>query len=145
MKVHILIILICGVCCKNIYSQQIPVVDTITTKIAVKIEEHFLTLSKKLKLTGYTQPRFQYFEDTARTSGFDIRRARLALTGSMTDKISYRFFAEFAGGGSPQLLEAIFHYQFTEHLKFSIGQMLVPLDNDIMPLKQKWKVLTVLC
>jgi len=92
-----------------------------------------LVASKKLKLTGYTQPRFQYFMDTAKISTFDIRRARLALTGALTDKIDYRFFAEFAGSVPPQLLEGIFIYKFHgDKVKFSAGQMLVPFGNDII-------------
>jgi len=97
-----------------------------------------LVASRKIKLTGYTQPRFQYFMDTAKVSGFDIRRARLALTGAMTDKIDYRFFAEFAGAGAPQLLEGIFIYKFYgDRFKFSAGQMLVPFGNDIIASETK--------
>lgn len=97
-----------------------------------------LVASKKLKLTGYTQPRFQYFQDTAKTGTFDIRRARLALTGSLTPKVDYRFFAEFAGNVPPQLLEGIFTYKFYgDKFKASAGQMLVPFGNDIIASETK--------
>lgn len=103
-----------------------------------KADTNKIVSSKQLKLTGYTQPRFQYFTDTAKISGFDIRRARLALTGGLTAKIDYRFFAEFAGGVPPQLLEGIFIYKLKgDQLKFSAGQMLVPLGNDIIASETK--------
>lgn len=96
-------------------------------------KDSLLVASRKLKLTGYSQPRFQYFMDTSKIPSFDIRRARLALTGGLTDKIDYRFFAEFAGSVPPQLLEAIFIYKFSgDKFKFSAGQLLVPFGNDII-------------
>ncbi len=96
-------------------------------------KDSLLVASRKLKLTGYSQPRFQHFMDTSKIPSFDIRRARLALTGGLTDKIDYRFFAEFAGSVPPQLLEAIFIYKFSgDKFKFSAGQLLVPFGNDII-------------
>lgn len=110
--------------------------DSIAIQKMANMEQNIIS-SQKLKLTGYTQPRFQYFQDSAKNSTFDIRRARLALTGAMNSKIDYRLFVEFAGSVPPQLLEGIFIYKFDEKLKFSAGQMLVPLGNDIIASETK--------
>lgn len=136
MKIQTLLIAFALLISVQAWSQT---VNTTDTSIAVKKvpEEQNIISSKKLKLTGYTQPRFQYFQDTLKNSTFDIRRARLALTGAMNEKIDYRLFVEFAGSVPPQLLEAIFSYKFDDKLKFSVGQILVPLGNDIIASETK--------
>lgn len=116
----LLLLIFCSLLLNSIFAQ--------TTQ-----KDSLLVASKKIKLSGYTHVRYQYLMDTSKISAFDIRRARLALNGGLTDKIDYRFFAEFGGSVPPQLLEAIFIYKFHgEQFKFSAGQMLIPLGNDII-------------
>ena len=116
---------------------QTNTTDTAGKKTVVIPSTFPLQASRKLTITGYSQPRFQYFQDTAKDASFDIRRSRLALFGSMTDRIDYRVFVELAGSVPPQLLETIFSYKFNDKLKLSVGQMLVPLGNDIIASETK--------
>ena len=136
MKIQSLLIAIAVSASALTFGQTPNTSDTTMAGKKVAQEQNIIS-SQKLKLTGYTQPRFQYFQDTLKTSTFDIRRARLALTGAMHEKIDYRLFVEFGGSVPPQLLEAIFSYKFDEKLKFSVGQMLVPLGNDIIASETK--------
>src|SRR5512138_2784144 len=39
----------------------------------------FVTAARQMQLSGYTQLRYQAFEETGKKDGFDIRRARLDL------------------------------------------------------------------
>ncbi|MBC8172641.1 MAG: hypothetical protein H7X71_01935 [Chitinophagales bacterium] len=138
MKNIITLFLIVFVSAELSFAQNVNPADT--SKKTEKSSDgkiQYIIAAKQLKLTGYTQPRFQYFQDTTKISTFDIRRARLALTGNMTDKIEYRFFAEFGGSVPPQLLEAIFTYKADDRLKVAVGQMLVPLGNDIIASETK--------
>ncbi len=136
MKIQTLLFALIFTGSTTIWGQNVIVSDS-TVVVKNDKDEQTIISSKKLKLTGYTQPRFQYFQDTLKNSTFDIRRARLALTGAMNEKIDYRLFAEFGGSVPPQLLEAIFSYKFDDKIKFSVGQMLVPLGNDIIASETK--------
>jgi hypothetical protein len=86
-----------------------------------------LTASNLLRLSGYTQIRYQVPENA--TSGFDIHRARLILDGDITDHIDYRLQPEFAGT-SPKLLDAYMDYEVGSYLKFTAGQFKIPFSQE---------------
>jgi phosphate-selective porin len=112
-------------------TQQQPS-DTVQ-KEPSKVKEFALTLSQKLKLSGYAQARYQYFfEEVKNTTDkkpntFDIRRARLDLRGNIhNDKLGFRLQVDLAG--IPKLLDAVLSYSFNKYLKASIGQFHVPFS-----------------
>jgi hypothetical protein len=101
----------------------------------------------KLVLNGYIQPRYEYVynhrpnsnssapplsstrsEDNA--SGFDVRRARIKLTGNVfSPNIIYKFYGDFYGAnntGGFSVLEAFVGYNFNDAFKFKVGAMDVP-------------------
>jgi phosphate-selective porin OprO/OprP len=106
---------------------------------------------KLFQISGYTQVRYQYFQNQKLTpaSGFDIRRARLDFTGSFDPKWSYRLLIDFVGSSgqtgsingtsltaptsgsllAPTLLDAYAVYKpFGDYLKFTAGQFSIPLS-----------------
>jgi len=126
--------------------------DSIRAEAAIKkqqeiAKEKFFPVSaggKLFQISGYTQARYQYFQNQKVTpaSAFDIRRARLDFTGSFDPKWSYRLLIDFVGasgatgtaatGGSllsPLLLDAYVVYRpFDDYLKLTAGQFILPFS-----------------
>ncbi len=97
--------------------------------------------SRLLQLSGYTQVRFQSFQQKGKPDGFDIRRARLDFQGDFTSRWSYRLLIDFVGnseangtaatGGalvSPFLLDAYIAYKPWSFLKITAGQFTIPFS-----------------
>src|SRR5664279_4688199 len=55
----------------------------------------FVTAARQMQLTGYSQIRYQTFQESGKHNGFDIRRARIDLRGSVTPFFSYRLQTDF--------------------------------------------------
>ncbi|MDP4130028.1 MAG: porin [Bacteroidota bacterium] len=101
--------------------------------------------SRLLQLSGYTQLRYQSYQQKGKADGFDIRRARLDFQGDFTNKWSYRLLVDFVGnsgangssatGGalvSPILLDAYIAYKPWSFLKITAGQFTVPFSLENM-------------
>ena len=97
--------------------------------------------SRALQLSGYTQVRYNSFQQKGKADGFDIRRARLDFQGEFTSKWSYRLLLDFvansgangtaATGGalvSPLLLDAFIAYKPFAGLKITAGQFNIPFS-----------------
>ncbi|HMG81911.1 MAG TPA: porin [Ferruginibacter sp.] len=109
-----------------------------------KVKIFPLGMSKLFQLSGYTQIRYQTYPKANKPDGFDIRRARLLLQGSITSKWDYGIQIDFVGGSAstpaganttttntvitPTLLDAYISYKAADYLKFTAGQMLLPLS-----------------
>ncbi len=101
-------------------------------------KEFTLVAGKPIKLSGYTQVRYQ--QDKSKNDAFDIRRARLDLKGNITERWDYRTQVDFAGGTSSsttgaqsysvKLLDAIIGYKVNPYLKLSIGQQKIPFSQE---------------
>ena len=100
-----------------------------------------LSLGRMLRLSGYTQARYQYYQQSGKYGGFDIRRARLDFQGDFSTKWGYRVLVDFVGssgatgtaptGGaliSPNLLDAFIAYKPADFFKVTIGQFTIPLS-----------------
>jgi len=98
-----------------------------------------LSIGRFLRLSGYTQIRYQNYQEPSRANGFDIRRARLDFQGDFSNKWGYRVLVDFVGasgskgsaptGGSllsPTFLDAYISYRPLQFLKITAGQFLVP-------------------
>ena len=131
--------------------------DAIKKQQALEKEKFFPVSAggKLFQISGYTQVRYQYFDNQKLTpsSAFDIRRARLDFTGSFDPKWSYRLLIDFVGssgqtgvingtsltaptGGSllsPTLLDAYVQYKpLGDYLKFAAGQFILPFSLEII-------------
>lgn len=67
-----------------------------------------------MQFSGYSQLRFQSFQETSRKDGFDIRRARLDIRGSLSPYFSYRVQADLAE--KPKMIDAYGEIKLTEYI-----------------------------
>ncbi len=107
--------------------------DSIRAEAAIKQQDadankksFSLTTSKALQLSGYAQVRYQNLDEYNKIDGFDIRRARLDLKGSITPYWSYGFQAEFAG--TPKLLDIYGECKIVNYFNIKLGQFRVPFS-----------------
>jgi phosphate-selective porin OprO/OprP len=100
-----------------------------------------LSIGRMLRLSGYTQVRFQYYQQHGKNDEFDVRRARLDFQGDFGSKWGYRLLVDFVGatgatgtaptGGalvSPTLLDAFIAYKPVNFLKITVGQFTIPFS-----------------
>lgn len=105
-----------------------------------------LRLGRSLSLSGYTQVAYQNFQQSGKTNGFTIKRARLDFQGHFSSKFDYRLLADFVGnsgangsaatGGaliSPMLVEAYITYKPWSWLNIKAGQMIVEFSRKTLP------------
>jgi phosphate-selective porin OprO/OprP len=87
------------------------------------------SITAKMTLNGYSQVRFQDYEDgdPKTRNGFDIRNARLILKGTVLKNIGYNFQCDFAPP-TVRLMDATFSYTINKFAKFTAGQQKVPLS-----------------
>ena len=98
-------------------------------------------LGNNIRLTGFTQIRYQNYQQTGKPDEFDIRRARLDVQGNFAKQWDYRLLVDFVGatgatgtaptGGalvSPTLLDAYVAYKPFKAFKITAGQQIVPLS-----------------
>ncbi len=101
-------------------------------------KEFIVIAGKPIKISGYTQVRYQ--NDKSKNDAFDIRRARLDLRGDITERWDYRTQVDFGGGTtssttgaqsySVKLLDVIIGYKVNPYLKLSIGQQKIPFSQE---------------
>jgi phosphate-selective porin OprO/OprP len=115
---------------KSITQQQ---ADSVRAEAALKQQEADanrksfpLTTSRLFQLSGYAQVRYQQLQESGKTSGFDIRRARLDLKGSVTPFFSYRLLTEFAG--SPKIIDAFAEIKIADYFTITAGQFKIPFS-----------------
>jgi phosphate-selective porin OprO/OprP len=125
--------------------------DSIKAKAAIAAKEEkakqkifpLFLKTPAFQLSGYTQVRYQGYPDANRPDGFDIRRARLSVNGSIR-KWDYLVQIDLVGATvtvpagstttttntilSPNLLDAYIAYNFSDYLKITAGQFLLPFS-----------------
>jgi phosphate-selective porin OprO/OprP len=98
-----------------------------------------LNLSKFLQLSGFTQIRYLNMEEKGKRSGFDIRRARLDLKGSITPYFAYRLQTEFAD--KPKILDANAEIRITDYFTLTMGQFKVPFSMENLASSNKLEMI----
>jgi phosphate-selective porin OprO and OprP len=106
-----------------------------------RLDSFPLSIGRLLRLSGYTQVRYQHYEQAGKYNEFDIRRARLDFQGEFSPKWGYRLLIDFVGatgaagtaptGGalvSPTLLDAFIAYKPLDFLKITAGQFVIPFS-----------------
>ena len=86
----------------------------------------FLTATRQMQLSGYSQIRFQSFQESGKKDGFDIRRARLDLRGNATPWFSYRLQTAFAG--TPKIIDVYGEMKLADYFTVTAGQFKVPFS-----------------
>jgi len=86
----------------------------------------------ELRLGGLLQVDYRYFSYDGNAdpdkNKFDIRRARLLLTGHLYRRFSYKFQYEFQGAGSRNLLDAYVDARVLPFISFRAGQFKEPFS-----------------
>lgn len=91
-----------------------------------KIKSFPVNAGKKITVAGYTQVRYQALEETGKIDGFDIRRARLDVKGTISPYWAYR--VQFDLAGSPKLIDAYAELKLNDYFNFTIGQAKIPFS-----------------
>jgi phosphate-selective porin len=86
----------------------------------------FVTAARQMQLTGYSQIRYQMLQDRGKHNGFDIRRARVDLKGSITPIFSYRLQADFVD--KPKMIDAYGEIKLTDYFSITAGQFKIPFS-----------------
>lgn len=116
---------------KNVVSQKDA--DSIRAEAAIaaqanlsKIKLFPINAGKKINLAGYTQFRYQALDEKGKIDGFDIRRARLDVKGTISPYWSYR--VQFDLAGSPKLIDAYAELKLNSYLNLTLGQAKIPFS-----------------
>jgi phosphate-selective porin OprO/OprP len=113
--------------------------------IEAKSDSFPLSIGRLLRLSGYTQIRYQNYQSPSGYNGFDIRRARLDFQGDFSTRWGYRILIDFVGnsggkgtaptGGallSPALMDAYISYKAFDWLKVTAGQFTLAFSQENM-------------
>ncbi len=86
----------------------------------------------ELRIGGLLQVDYRYFnydsDADPNKNKFDIRRARLLLTGHLYRRFFYKFQYEFQGAGSRRLLDAYVDTLVCPYVSFRVGQFKEPFS-----------------
>lgn len=94
-----------------------------------------ITAGKLLQLNGYTQFRYQSFQQASKIDGADLRRVRLDFKGAITTGWDYRLQLDFAT--SPKILDGYINFTLDNYLKITAGQFKIPLSLENLTSSQK--------
>jgi phosphate-selective porin len=83
-----------------------------------------VTASQAFKLSGYAQA--EYTAQDVGLDGFSVHRARLTLSGDITNKIRFKLQVDLAK--SPLLLDAAIEVAFHDAASLRVGQFKVPFS-----------------
>lgn len=86
----------------------------------------FISAVRQIQLSGYSQFRFQALEEPGKKDGFDIRRARLDLRGSVTPFFLYRVQADIAD--KPKMIDAYGEIRLANYFSITAGQFKIPFS-----------------
>lgn len=92
--------------------------------VAGENRESELLNDHSLKLNGYTQVRYTYWEKDP--DGFRIRRARVSLKGEILKNIDYKL--QIDAVKTDVLLDAQIGLNFSRHFSLALGQFKVPFS-----------------
>ena len=91
-----------------------------------KVKAFPINAGRKITMAGYTQVRYQALEESGKIDGFDIRRARLDVKGTISPYWGYR--VQFDLAGTPKLIDAYAELKLNDYLNFTIGQTKIPFS-----------------
>lgn len=95
-----------------------------------KDDQHLITIgSKALQISGLLQERYQGFQQAGVNNAFDFHRARLIVSGNISDSWSYYTQTELGGTGV-KLIDAYTAYKFADYFRVSAGQFKIPFSGE---------------
>lgn len=136
MKTKGLIIALFAILATSTTFAQTTQTGVLEERIA-KLEESNSKWSKIVEklptISGYTFIRYQYNDAASQTNTFDIRRARLSLSGKPAKWFEYKIQLEFAS--SPKIMDAYAKFKIDPMFNVQVGQMKIPfsIENPLSP------------
>jgi len=128
---------------KTITQQQ---ADSLRAEAAINQQEtdakrksFAVNASRLIQLSGFTQLRYLQMEEKGKRSGFDIRRARLDIKGSITPYFAYRLQTEFAD--KPKILDATGEIKLTDYFIVTAGQFKIPFSMENLTSSNKLEMI----
>jgi phosphate-selective porin len=116
---------------KNVIKQEDA--DSIRADIALKVQQEkesqskfSLVSTKPLQLSGYTQARYQSFQESDKNDGADLRRIRVDVRGNISNPWDYRLQVDFAS--SVKVIDAYLNVSLEDYLKITVGQQKIPFS-----------------
>ncbi|MEW6752850.1 MAG: porin [Candidatus Latescibacterota bacterium] len=95
-----------------------------------KQKDFAISAGRPVRVSGYSQDRYQSLAEQGRIDGFDVRRARLDIRGQVGPRFEYRTQLELGGTRGPFLLDATIGYTYQPYLKVTAGQFKVPFSQE---------------
>lgn len=95
--------------------------------------------ARQIQLSGYTQIRYQALDEKGKNDGFDLRRARVDIKGSVNSFFSYRLQTELAD--KPKILDAYAEIKINDYLNIMVGQFTVPFSMENLYSMSKFEVI----
>ena len=118
---------------KLISQNEVDSLKNLTIKKDQKEKENGFGIqtSKLIQLSGYSQIRYESFQETGKIDGTDLRRIRLDFKGAITSDWDYRLQVDFAV--APKILDGYINYAYDDFFKITAGQYKIPfsLENQI--------------
>jgi len=99
----------------------------------------FVTAARQMQLTGYSQIRYQAFQDRGKHNSFDIRRARVDLKGSITPFFSYRLQADLVD--KPKMIDAYGEIKLADYFSITAGQFKIPFSMENLTSSNKLEMI----
>lgn len=116
--------------------------DSVRAEAAIKQQEadlkkksFFMQAVRSIQVSGFTHIRYQNLDEAGKMDGFDLRRARLDIRGSISPYWSYRLHTDFAT--TTRIIDAYAECKIADYLNVQIGQTKIPLsfESNIQPSK----------
>jgi len=121
--------------------------DSVRAEAAIKQQETDVnkksfaaSVSRFIQLSGYTQLRYLAMEERESINGFDIRRARLDIKGSITPYFAYRMQTDFAGL-KVKLLDAYGEIRLKDYFSITAGQFKIPFSMENLASSNKLEMI----
>jgi phosphate-selective porin len=99
----------------------------------------FVTVARQIQLTGYSQIRYQILQERGKHNGFDIRRARVDLKGSITPFFSYRLQADLVD--KPKMIDAYGEIKLADYFSITAGQFKIPFSMENLTSSNKLEMI----
>jgi phosphate-selective porin OprO and OprP len=98
-----------------------------------------VSAARQIQIAGYTQFRYQALDEKGKKDGFDIRRARLDLTGNFTPYLSFRLMTDFAD--KPKIMDAYAEIKFNDYFNITLGQFRIPFSLENLTPVRKFELI----
>lgn len=85
---------------------------------------------KAPKISGFINARYAWSDKEDATHGFDIRRVRLAADGVLSDKVDYKFQAEYET--SVKVIDAYLRWKIRPEVNVQIGEFKVQYSQETL-------------